>query len=163
MKALKSFKEAYNMKKTLSVLLAVLLLFATFAVGFAVFADDADLTVCRGNCGKPHSATPGTCTCCLNCQNLDMSKVVACAKDENGVKNQFCCANCTGFYDCTCGQTCGCKFCSGKGDAPETNLEPVISEQTQTRIKDIFQSVIQKISEVFDRIFEVAFAIFNVK
>ena len=149
------------MKKTLSVLLAVLMLFATFAIGFAVFADDA--AVCPAGCGKPHSTTPSSCTCCLNCPNLDMSKVAACAKDENGVKNSFCCANCTGFYDCTCGQTCNCKFCSGKGDAPESELKPVISEQTQVHIKDLFQNIIHKISEVFDRLFEAAFAIFNIK
>ena len=149
------------MKKTLSVLLAVLLLFATFAIGFAVFADDA--TPCPAGCGKPHSTTPSSCTCCLNCPNLDMSKVVACAKDEHGLKNSFCCANCTGFYDCTCGKTCKCTYCTGTGDAPETELKPVIPEQTQDYIKELFQNIIHKISEVFDRIFEVAFAIFNIK
>ena len=152
------------MKKSLSILLAVLLVFATLAVGFAAFAESDDPSVCRGNCGKPHSATPSSCTCCLNCQNLDMSKVSACAKDADGVKKDgFCCANCTGFYDCTCGKTCKCKFCQGTGDAEETELKPVIPETTQNYIKDLFQSIIHKISEVFDRMFEVAFAIFNIK
>jgi len=149
------------MKKTLSVLLAVLMLLAALTAGFAVFADEA--TPCPGNCGKPHNAT-GTCSCCLNCPNLDMSKVVACAKNAEGVKTEgFCCANCTGFYNCTCGKTCGCVYCTGTGNAPESEPKPIVPEQTQNYIKELFQNIIHKISEVFDRMFEVAFAIFNVK
>lgn len=150
------------MKKTLSVLLAALMLLATLTVGFAVFAEES--AVCEF-CNKPHTSTEnGKCDCCVNCPYLDLSKVVACAKDEHGVKlGSFCCANCTGFYDCTCGKTCKCTYCTGTGDAPETELKPVIPEQTQDYIKELFQNIIHKISEVFDRIFEVAFAIFNIK
>ncbi len=148
------------MKKTLAVVLAVVMLFATFAFGFAAFADDT--STCP-SCGKPHSAAPGSCSCCLNCPNLDLSKVCACAKNENGLKGSFCCANCTGFFDCTCGKTCHCPFCSGDGVAPESELKPIVPEQTQIHIKDLFQNIIKKISEVFDRIFEAAFAVLNIK
>ena len=151
------------MKKTLSILLAVLMLLATFTIGFAVLAE-GDSTACPAGCGKPHSTVASSCSCCLNCPNLDLSKVAACAKDSNGVKKDgFCCANCTGFYDCTCGKNCNCKFCQGTGDSEETEMKPVIPEQTQVHIKELFQTIIHKISEVFDRIFEAAFAIFNVK
>ena len=75
----------------------------------------------------------------------------------------FCCANCTGFYDCTCGKTCKCEFCQGTGDAADSEMKPIIPEQTQDYIKSLFQNIIHKISEVFDRMFEVAFAIFNIK
>ena len=152
------------MKKTLSVMLAVLMLLATFTVGFAAFAEDT----CEF-CGKPHTSTEaGSCTCCLYCQYLDTTKVAGCAKyngqvivDENG----RCCANCTGFFDCTCGTTnnCNCPYCSGTGVAPEKELEPIFSENTQEYIKNLFQQILGKIAEVFDRIFEVAFAVFNVK
>ncbi len=151
------------MKKTLSVLLAVLMLLAALTAGFAVFADGE--TTCSF-CGKAHTSTEaGKCSCCLNCPYLDMSKVSACAKDANGVKKDggFCCANCTGFYDCTCGKTCKCEFCQGTGDAADSDLKPLIPEQTQDYIKSLFQNIIHKISEVFDRMFEVAFAIFNIK
>ena len=147
------------MKKTLSVMLAVLMLLATFTVGFAAFAGDS----CEF-CDNPHSTQAGSCTCCLNCPNLDLSKVAACAKGPNGVTTEgFCCANCTGFYDCTCGKNCKCTFCGGTGDSTGAELKPVIPENTQEYIKDLFQRILGKISEVFDRIFEVAFAVFNIK
>ena len=153
------------MKKTLAILLAVIMLLASFAISFAVFADEPVDPICSA-CGKQHTSTVrGSCTCCLRCPYLDLSKVVACHKDNNGVTSSYCCGNCTGFYGCTCGQNpdCGCRFCNGTGVEQETDVKPIVPEQTQIHIKELFQTIMHKISEVFDRIFEAAFAVLNVK
>lgn len=154
------------MKKTIAVLLAAIMLLASLAVCFAAFADDVNADTCI-YCGNKHSSTnERQCTCCLSCPYLDLEKVAGCRKNANGVTNENpCCDQCTGFYDCTCGtrEGCTCKFCNGKGDEPQPEMKPVIDEQSQLHIREIFQSIIKKISEVFDRMFEVAFAVFNIK
>lgn len=159
------------MKKFLAILLAAILLLTSFAVTFAVFADGDEVTepdpVCE-YCHQNHTSTvQGKCTCCFSCKYLDFEKVSRCSKDATHVfpPEQRCCSHCTGWYNCTCSmyEDCNCQYCNNQGNPPPTTMGPVVPEDTQIHIKDIFQNIMKKISEVFDRMFEVAFAIFNIK
>ena len=136
------------MKKIISVLLAAIMLMSCFAV--VSFAAD-------GSCGCPagtHIANQ-PCHCCLDCPNLDINYLAGCYNEQ---KNSFCCIDCTGFNGCTCG--CGCGYCK-KGneniDDDNNTLDNVVTEQDKENFVSGFQSVLKKLSDFFNDLFDKIF------
>lgn len=144
------------MKKTLSIILAVVMALTACACTFGVFAaggsNDALVCECE-NCTKIANG----CHCCAACPYLDETYLLSCAKDQIGhFKGSFCCSECTGIWPCDC--TCGCEACSVKDDRPDDDFTPIFTETQQKEIVNGFQAIMKKIASVFDNIFNAIFA-----
>lgn len=145
------------MKKVISVLLAVMMLFS--AVATFAFAEDSTAPLCTCD---DHVATPeGTCHCCVLCPNIDKSYLTSCAKDgsKDGLYDgSLCCGYCTGIFPCKC----GCACCDPENEGNGTN--PVIGwwdeiwdTEAQEDFVEGFQKILQRISDVFDNFFDRIF------
>ena len=141
------------MKKALSLLLAVVLILSTFAVSFAVFAEDVGMKECTcSNCTR----VPNGCHCCAYCPYIDKTFLLSCAKDEDGnFKGSFCCGECSGIWPCDC--HCGCEACENKSQEPDPDPEPIIPEAQRKTFIEAFQSAIKRVAAVFDKIFNAIF------
>lgn len=157
---LPNLQEEIPMRKIISVLLAILMIFSVMAV--AASAENAT----RCDCGKHDETLGATCYCCVNCPFLPASDRFSCA-EKVGDKYETCCERCDGFHGaiygkCTCGDSpdCGCKYClSSNKDADDDSsyLDKVVSDQDKENFVDGFQAVLKKISDVFDRFFNAIF------
>ena len=139
------------MKKVLSILMSILIiaLSLTFVAGAATGKCEA--------CGsKEHKAE--NCYCCIDCENLDIHHITSCIKDaerlENGEYdlNARCCTSCTGIIPCSC----GCSCCSLSESDKDTGKE-IFTEEQQEGIIDAFQSVLGRVREFFDKLFNTIF------
>ena len=149
------------MRKIISVLLAILMIFSVMTV-----AASAESAV-RCDCGNHDDSLGATCYCCVNCPELPANYRFACVKKE-GDKYVTCCERCDGYYGavfgkCTCSDSpdCDCTFCASSGedaDDDSSYLDKVVSEQDKENFVDGFQAVLKKISDVFDRFFDAIFS-----
>ena len=143
------------MKKIISVLLAVLMIFSVMAVS----ASAADGAMC--NCGNHNFDNPTNCYCCINCPTIPENHRFTCTRVE-GTTYVTCCPKCPGYFGatytvCTC--NCGCNAC---GENASTNgdssiLDGVVSDKDKENFVDGFQAILKKISDVFDRFFNAIF------
>lgn len=140
------------MKKIIAVLLSTLMLFSCFAVMSSAYEVTGTCT-CDGN----HNPDPSEkCTCCLFCDNINISLVTSCAKKSIGSSVKIlCCSECTGFYGCTCG--CDCCKNDADIDSDNPNLDDYITEQDKENFVDGFQAILKKISDFFDNLFDTIF------
>ena len=146
------------MKKTLSVILALVLLMAMCFTAVNVFAEEE---VCECGCADC-TKVMNSCHCCAACPYLDLSYLLDCAKDETGhYKGSACCDNCKGIWPCDC--DCGCQYCAGGDEQAPDPLGPVIPEEQQKTIIQIFQDIMHKLTEVFNNVFGIFFDLLGIK
>lgn len=140
------------MKKALSLFLAVLMLFSVCASSMSVFAEDE---VAMGECACADcTRIMNGCHCCAACPYIDASYLLACAKDNEGhYKGSTCCGECSGIWPCGC----SCSCCQDKSEDPNPDSDPLIPANVRTTIIEAFQNAIQKVSAVFDKIFDAIF------
>lgn len=147
------------MKKIISVLLAVVMLFTMGTMAFAVVIEEPEITgECR--CDEHDTSVIGGCHCCVLCPNIDKSYLTACAKDKStdgSYDGSLCCAYCTGIFPCSC----GCDCCD-----PNNQQKPggvlgdgyeIWDEDAQDDFVSGFQKILKRISDVFDRFFDSIF------
>lgn len=165
------------MKKIIALFLAVLTLVFAFSLSFAVFADDAGVATDRicEYCGNPHTSydnetgtiQPYSCRCCLQCEYLDSTALTKCARDNQGHYSGFkCCSSCTGFWPCLCSETnseCNCAYCNKESQEPDQGPVDVVPAKAKNIFTSVFTNVMGKLSEVFENLFKVIFAIFGVE
>ena len=150
------------MRKIISVLLVVLMLFSAVAVSAS-----AANGVCK--CGDDHRED-NTCHCCIYCpENPSYAFVTPCYKKyDNGgyvLEEKTCCDDCSGFInnEGTCG--CACECCTlnvdgtfGDKSEPIGGYWPDLwSEENQEEFVNGFQAILKRISDVFDAIFDAIF------
>ena len=149
------------MRKIISVLLAVLMLFSAMAVS----ASAAD-NVCTCDDHEEKS----TCHCCEYCpENPSFAYVTPCHKEYVDGKYQFkdtyCCTDCKGFIDNKGQCGCSCSCCSLNIDGTIGDLSDPIGgywneiwdEEAQQEYVNGFQAILKRISDVFDKIFDAIF------
>ncbi len=148
------------MKKVISVLLAVVMLFTMSTMAFAVVIEEPEITA-KCTCANHESATLNSCHCCVLCPNIDKSYLTSCAKDksENGLYDgSLCCANCTGIFPCKCGCDCCDPNNANTGNKPVIGPgEEIWTEEAQDDFISGFQKIIQRIAAVFDEFFNRIF------
>ncbi len=147
------------MKKLISVLLAVVMLFTMGTMAFAVVVEEPEITgECR--CDDHDISVIGSCHCCVLCPNIDKSYLTSCAKDKStdgSYDGSLCCAYCTGIFPCSCG--CACCDPNNKdttggilGDGYE-----IWDDEAQDDFVSGFQKILKRISDVFDKFFDSIF------
>ena len=140
------------MKKTLSVILALVMLMSCCVVAFA--ADGCDCDDCTKSAG---------CHCCIYCPYLNEDYILQCAQVEvvDGEKQVvLCCAHCTGTWPCSCGlnSNCGCATCNGSSlDANDGKGEPLVPEDMQDDFVSGFQKIIKIVADAFNKFFDAIF------
>lgn len=169
------------MKKLLALLLSALILVSAFSICFAVFAEDAENIddyvqadkICEF-CGNPHTSyddASGTirlfsCACCVNCYYLDNTALTKCAKNELGHYKGFaCCDQCTGIFPCHCSETntsCNCPYCGAISQEQDQGPVEVVPAKAKNIFTTVFSNVMGKLSDVFENLFKVIFAVFGV-
>ena len=150
------------MKKVISVLLALVMLFTMGTMAFAAVIEDTTVPEeAKCTCGDAHKVAPlNSCHCCVLCPNIDRSYLTSCAKDtsEDGLYDgSLCCAYCTGIFPCSCGCSCcdpNNKDTSGGilGDGYE-----IWDDEAQDDFVSGFQKILKRISDVFDKFFDSLF------
>lgn len=137
------------MKKALSILLALLMLTAVFAL-------PASAAGCE--C-LDHDKSGAYCTCCVYCENLDPGKKTTCLEfvtDEEGNRvAKTCCNECDGVFPCGCG--CGCCALTDEDKADLNTSDPLLTPEQQETVIETFQRILSQIAEFFDNIFETIF------
>lgn len=148
------------MKKIISVLLAVVMLFTMGTMAFAVVIEEPEITD-KCTCDEHKAAPLGSCHCCVLCPNIDKSYLTSCAKDksEDGTYDgSLCCAYCTGIFPCGCGCDCCDPNNEGTGNKPIIGPgEEIWDEEAQDDFVSGFQKILKRISDVFDRFFDAIF------
>ncbi len=139
------------MKKALSILMSILII----ALSFTFIAGAVD--ACPECLSKEHKAEK--CGCCFYCPNLDTALLVPCLREGNGVKLEngevaFCCHECDGWYPCDCDCECCPKSAS---DFENSNNNQILTPEQQEQVIDGFQSVLARIREFFDKLFDAIF------
>lgn len=145
------------MKKVISILLVVLVAFS--ALTMVSFAADQVSKPGKCTCDNHVSSPEGTCHCCLYCPNIDKQYLTNCAKGPDGkYDGDVCCVECTGTFPCFC----GCSCCKNEEEEPSNN--PVIGwwddiwdQDAQDQFVSGFQTILGRISAVFDSIFNAIF------
>ena len=153
------------MKKIISVLLAVLMMFTTmaFVASATEYIEPETGTEIKGVCECTTHTGNKDCKCCVYCLSTDNNYRVNCAKphtDADGVVYyEVCCSKCTGIHPCDCGNSCGCGYCkSYDEDVNDKNgSNDYITEQDKEAFVDGFQGILKKISDFFDMIFDAVF------
>ncbi len=142
------------MKKTLAVVLAVIMMLSCFTVGFGVFAvDEEEITpvtkavVC--NCTDCVGETEGKCHCCIACPYLDKRYVTDCVVFNADGTFTFCCDNCTGIWPCKCGHEC----CRTDETIDDPAGEPILTPGQQQSVISGFQNLMKIFTSIFDRLF----------
>lgn len=137
------------MKKALSILMSVLII----ALSFTFMAS----AVCE--CKEHKDAPVNSCACCIECDNIDTHILASCVKTvKEGDKyfvdktQPFCCASCTGLTTCTC----PCNCCVGDKDGNKAP-DQIFNDDQQEDIIETFQSVLGRIREFFDKLFDAIF------
>ena len=137
------------MKKTLSILMSILII----ALSFTFLAGAAGC-----DC-KTHTDSEEGCHCCFACDNLDEGYVTSCIKDaprkEDGSYDtaKRCCNECRGLIPCGC----GCDCCAADANGENTNNGQILTPDQQEQVVDGFQSVLGRIREFFDKLFNAIF------
>ena len=142
------------MKKTLSILLTVLMIALSFT--FLVSAEDAPVCNCYD-----HQASPAySCKCCFYCDNLNVNAVTPCMKDGNGVKKdadgfvvETCCGFCDGWRE---GCHCDCECCP-KGTTSNDQNNELLDDNQKEQVVNGFQKVLARFREFFDNLFNTIF------
>lgn len=142
------------MKKTLSVILALVMIMSCASVAFAV-----PLT---GECTcDGHVDTK--CRCCIFCPNFDegvKSDCVTITVVGGERKIDACCENCNGKFTCNCAKyyDCGCADCNGEskeGDGSNDNV--LLTPEQQEEFVNGFQKIIKIIADAFNKFFDAIF------
>ncbi|MBR6568681.1 MAG: hypothetical protein IKK60_08535 [Clostridia bacterium] len=146
------------MKKTLSILMSVLIL----ALSLAMVSSAAAKCKCDI---EEHPA--GKCTCCIYCEELDVHYLTSCAVKADGTLNlipdpanpgeeyvELCCNKCTGILPCNCG--CACCTLS-EDDIEDMQPDQIFDENQQEQIVSTFQKILNRFREFFDNFFEMIF------
>ena len=164
------------MKKSISVLLAIVMLFGCFAMTASAevthgewIAVDYDVDGAPiyqyklyGGCTCDDHVSGAPCHCCVFCPNLDNSYLTTCAKENNknnevGFDGTVCCESCTGLWGCNC--KCAC--CGEKDqnlDDNKNNIDDIWGEEEQEEFVNGFQAILKRISDAFDKFFDAIFA-----
>ncbi len=145
------------MKKTLSILMSILIIALSFV--FVVGAEGAEVdTRCKCLDHKPNPAN--SCTCCRYCNNVDESWLTTCAKkydaQGNRIKEASCCTECKGIIPCGC----DCPCCPSDSDADSPNAGnggAILTPGQQEEVVDGFQGVLGRIRAFFDKLFNAIF------
>lgn len=146
------------MKKIISVLLAVVMLFTMSTMAFAVVIEGEE-NVAKCTCDDHKWSPAGSCHCCVLCLNIDKSYLTSCAKKDSvdgTYDGSLCCARCTGIFPCSC----GCDCCdSGNIDSGNNGgmLPDVWGEEEQDEFVNGFQKIMQRISKAFNDFFDKIF------
>ena len=166
------------MKKSISVLLALVMLFGCFAMSAsAKYYDGERVPVgydvdgsyiyqyrvtsdCTCEDADHFDGLP--CHCCVKCPNLDISYLTNCAIENNedgetGFDGTVCCENCTGIWGCNCKCACCTKLDQDLEDNNH-NIGDIWDEQDQQNFVDGFQAILKRISDAFDKFFDAIFA-----
>lgn len=153
------------MRKIISVILAVLMLFSAMAVS---------ASAAEGKCNCDDHTDDNLCHCCPYCTSGNMMGFVTpChkVKNEEGRwviaegEGAYCCEKCDGFIgnDGTCGCKCSCCTLNADGTIGEKNMpfgglwDELWDEEAQQEYVSGFQAILSRISEVFDKIFDAIF------
>lgn len=138
------------MKKVLSVLLTVLVI----ALSFTFVAGAVECTC------KDHTNSADGCHCCVYCPNLDTYYLTSCVKNADGSlktndngEAEFCCTACNGIRPCHC----GCDCCPENGEDSAEGPDQLLTDDQQQQVIDGFQSVLGRIREFFDKLFDAIF------
>ena len=162
------------MKKTLAILLAVLLLASALTIAFAADFDPIETGPICESCGNPHTSydaatgtiKPFTCKCCAACDYVDEGALTKCARNAEGHYSGFkCCSACTGIFPCLCVENnpeCNCAYCGTKAQEQDQGPVEVVPEKAKNIFTNVFSNVMGKLSDVFSRLFELIFGIFGV-
>ena len=146
------------MRKIISVILVALMLFSVVAIS-------ASAALCE--CGN-HKVVGRDeyCNCCINCPNLNTSLLFGCATQVNG-KIVPCCSACVGFSTgvkkCNC--VCDCDFCRDINDGYDPDADSGVFDDfiQEDNTTSVFQGILRRLSDVFDRIFGILFGILGIK
>lgn len=151
------------MRKIISVLLVVLMLFSAIAVSATAATADK---VC--NCDDHEEKS--TCHCCIYCpENPSFAYVTPCHKEyvdgKYQLKDTYCCGDCNGFIDNNGQCGCDCTCCTLNSDGTIGDMSDPIGgywndiwdEEAQQNYVNGFQAILKKISDVFDKIFDKIF------
>lgn len=147
------------MKKVISVLLAVLMVFSAASFAFAVETEEVGpqgVCTCENHISEPD----GACHCCVLCPNLDKSYLTSCAKDKSPdgtYDGSLCCSYCTGIFPCNCGCPCCNAVDEDDNNAIVGPWDEIWDEDAQQSFIDGFQNIIQRISAIFDELFDRLF------
>ena len=128
------------MKKIISILLAVLMIFSSMAVM-------ASASVLDCNCGDAHKDT-ADCCCCVYCPTTSDNYRTSCGGT--------CCAECTGLKPCSCCSCCAVITDENLGDN-ESILDNYITDKDKESFVEGFQSILKVISDFFDNLFDTIF------
>lgn len=148
------------MRKIISVILAVLMLFSAMAVSASAAA-----------CTCDDHESDNLCHCCPDCPSGNMMGFVTpCHKEKNAegkwvISSIYCCTDCDGFIgnDGTCGCGCPCCTLNADGTIGEVNMpfggnwDDLWDEEAQQEFVSGFQAILSRISDVFDKIFDAIF------
>ncbi|MCM1364194.1 MAG: hypothetical protein NC122_07160 [Faecalibacterium sp.] len=146
------------MKKTLAVILAVMMMFSCFAVSLGVFAEETTAVADECTCGcEDCIAEKGACHCCIYCKYLDKRYLTDCvvvdSKGNIDFENSFCCDECTGIWPCRCGHDC----CNTKEVVDKNNGDPILTPGQQQTLTMVFQNIIKRFADAFDSLFQAIF------
>ncbi len=145
------------MKKTLSILMSVLILALSFTMVSSAAAYKCE---CVDHVAKD-------CKCCIYCPNLDNHYLTSCAVNSDGTLKyanpeapeeeryvELCCKKCTGIIPCDC----GCSCCTlSEEDIENMNPDQIFDENQQEQIITGFQKVLGRLRTFFDDFFEMVF------
>ena len=160
------------MKKVISVLLSVVMLFGCVALTASAVVTHGELVVVgsefgqdvyeykyEGQCTCEDHISGSLCHCCVKCPTLDTDYLTDCAgRKEGKYDGTVCCKDCDGISEdnnCTCGS------CVEKDENLsdfESGLDNLIPEQDKQSFVDGFQSILKQISDAFDKFFDAIFA-----
>ena len=170
------------MKKSLSVLLALVMLFGCFSMVASAKYYDGEMVPVKETingleyqykvtsectCENADHFDGKKCHCCVKCPNLDISYLTKCATENNengevGFDGTVCCEDCTGI---TWGCNCGCVCCGEKDqnlDDNKNNIGDFITDEDKQSFVDGFQAILKKISDAFDAFFDAIFAFLKI-
>ena len=172
------------MKKSLSILLALIMLLGCFSmvasaanregewvkVGYDIVTGDImQFEFTNTECTCPvndHTAR----NCCVFCPNLDIGLLTSCATDSYkegadkvGFDGTVCCEECTGIWPCYCGCEC-CKKDLEDQDVTDNDntLGEIITDEDKDNFVKGFQSILKVISDAFDKFFDAIFAFLRI-
>ena len=141
------------MKKIISVLLAIIMLFSVAAISTSAIVDD---------CGNHDPAKGEACHCCVNCPTLAPNLILNCAK-QNGVYAP-CCPDCSGIFDGinSCGCACECTVCADLNNSLPSSgngslVDNLVTPEDKASFVEGFQAILKRISDAFSAFFDAIF------
>ena len=150
------------MKKIISIMLAVLMIFASMPISVGatdyIYPESGTEYTTECTCEDHFDSDDEYCNCCLNCTNLKAGYKTSCVKwnDEKSCY-EVCCFECSGIWPCSCGCECCKEHDENFEDKNDSTLDEYWGEEEQKNFVDGFQAILKQISDVFDRIFDAIF------